>query len=164
MISRLCITLVLGLGVSLANAATLSISGGSFATETGTVSPGIPQGTTGYSSTAPAGGSPASLLLDTFSSLKLEFLGSQALNDNRFFLMVNGVQIFGNKVSAVGASTVVNMVAGLVNFVFAVNTSAPGSCCFANGASTFDGNVSGTFYNLSRAPVRGSGQHERPGA
>ena len=79
--------------------------------------------------------------------MKFEFLGSQALNDNRFFLMANGVQIFGNKVSAVGASTVVNMVAGLVNFVFGVNTTAPGSMLFANGAATFDGTVQGTVYN-----------------
>jgi hypothetical protein len=82
MLARLCIALVFGLGVSLANAATLSISGGSSATELTNQAPGIPQGTTGYSSTAPTGGSPVSLRLDAFSALKFEYLGSQALNNN----------------------------------------------------------------------------------
>jgi hypothetical protein len=149
MLARLCIALVFGLGVALANATTLSISGGSFATEATTNAPGIPQGTTGYSSTVPAGGSPASLLLDSFSTLKFEFLGSQALNDNRLFLTANGMQISGNRVSAVGASAFIDMASGLVDFVFGVNTTAPGSRLFRNGAPTFNGTEQGTqYFNL----------------
>jgi hypothetical protein len=162
MLARLCIALVFGLGVALANATTLSISGGSFATEATTNAPGIPQGTTGYSSTVPAGGSPASLLLDSFSTLKFEFLGSQALNDNRLFLTANGMQISGNRVSAVGASAFIDMASGLVDFVFGVNTTAPGSRLFRNGAPTFNGTEQGTQYFNLQLPYAVEGSTSNP--